>query len=304
MEPLVYIMNETSEPERIDRVLSAQFEQSRSYFQQIITQECVSVNGIAVKKASLLVQRGDRIEVILPATRAMGALPLPAHDIGASVIATHDDFIIVYKPTGLIIHAANKYNERVTLVDWLVHTFNDLASIGSADRPGIVHRLDKDTSGLVLVPRTNIAHAHFSKLFQKRLMEKTYLAIVQGHPAQTGSIDFPIGRDNKHMHKMTHRPQLGREALTHYRVVEYLTDAALLEVKPVTGRTHQIRVHCAAIGHPILGDATYGQPHPLITRQALHAHQLSFDYKDQHISCWHDMPEDMRALVLALRKTA
>lgn len=301
MEPLIYILSEQSEPERIDRVLSTQFEHSRSYFQQIITKHGVTVNGIAAIKPSHIVKAGDRIEVVMPAIRPMGALPLPAHDIGASLVYTHDDFFIVYKPAGLITHSPHKHNETVTLVDWLIHTCNELTAVGQPDRPGIVHRLDKDTSGLIIVPRSNLVHAHFSGLFQKRLIEKTYLAIVQGHPEPQGSIDFSIGRDNKAMHKMTHKPQLGRESLTHYTIQEYFKDAALLEVKPVTGRTHQIRVHCAAIGHPILGDAVYGQPHPLLSRQALHAHQLRFTYKDQLISCWYDMPHDMWALVQALR---
>ncbi len=301
MEPLIYIMQEQQQPERLDRVLSAQFSYSRSYFQHVISEEGVRVNGTPITKASLIIKPGDRIEVVLPAIRPLGALPLPAHDLGASITYTHDDFLIVYKPAGLIVHAANQYDETVTLVDWLVHSFRDLASIGASDRPGIVHRLDKDTSGLILVPRTNLSHAHFSTLFQQRKMEKTYLAIVQGHPEKSGSIDYPIDRDPKHMHKMTHSSPIGREALTHYRVVEYLNDAALLEVKPVTGRTHQIRVHCAAIGHPIIGDAVYGSSHSHINRQALHAHQLSFTYRDQLVSCWHDMPHDMRELLEKLR---
>jgi 23S rRNA pseudouridine1911/1915/1917 synthase len=302
MEPLIHIIDAETKPERIDRVLSSQFSQSRTYFQQIIAQQAVTVNGISAIKPSFVVKPGDRIEIFFPAIRPLGALPLPAEDMGASILFTHDDFYIVYKPAGLITHAPGKDSEIVTLVDWLVHTSAELTAVGQPERPGIVHRLDKDTSGIIVIPRNNVAHAHFSGMFQQRLIEKTYLAIVQGHPKERGTIDYPIGRDYKQMHKMTHQPHVGRDAATHYEVIEYLEDAALLAVRPVTGRTHQIRVHMAAIGHPILGDAVYGQSHSLISRQALHAHQLSFIYKDQQISCWHDMPADMRTLVEQLRE--
>ena len=296
MEHKVHIMQADSP--RIDRALTDTFPpHSRSYFQQLISDDCVSLNGTIVKKSSLPVKSGDEISVIFPAVRLPGALPLPAEDMGVRVLYEHEDFLIVYKPASLLVHAPNDHDHTVTLVDWLIHFFKELETVGATDRPRIVHRLDKDTSGILVIPRNNRAHAYFSELFHNRLIEKTYLAVVTGHPDSEGSIDYTIGRDHRHKHKMAHNIAQGRTALTHYKVRDYHAQTALLELKPVTGRTHQIRVHCAAIGHPIIADATYGTAHPALKRQALHAHQLSFTYKGRYYSFWHDMPQDMRAML-------
>ena len=162
---------------------------------------------------------------------------------------------------------------------------------------------------------TIASHAYFADLFKQRKIHKTYLAFVQEHPAHTGTIDFAITRHPLHKHKMTHASgspasskrdrthtttTTGRAALTHYKVLESFPDAALLEVHPITGRTHQIRVHTAAIGHPIIGDRTYGSPSNLVNRQALHAYQISFFYKDRYYCFWHDMPDDMKQLTSLL----
>ena len=216
--------------------------------------------------------------------------------MGIRILYEHTDFFIVYKPAGILVHAPTHYSEIPTLVDWLVHECKELASVGYADRPGIVHRLDKDTSGILVVPRNNCAHAYFSRLFAQRLMSKKYLALVHGNPPETGIIDYAITRHPTQKHKMTHTMGFGREATTHYQVLEYFADSALVEVHPVTGSTHQIRVHFASIGHPIMGDAVYGTHCESISRQALHAYQLSFIYQDQYYSFWHDMPLDMKNL--------
>ena len=158
-----------------------------------------------------------------------------------------------------------------------------------------MHRLDTDTSGILIVPRTNHSLAQFSTLFQEKAIKKTYYAFVKGHPDKSGIIEDPIGRDPIHRHKMTSRPD-GKPSLTKYTVEEYYEDSALLKVHPVTGRTHQIRVHCTALGHPLLGDTTYGSAHPGIKRQALHAHQLSFTYKKRWYSFSYALPEDMHLL--------
>lgn len=167
-------------------------------------------------------------------------------------------------------------------------------------RPGIVHRLDKDTSGILVVAKTPQAQAYFSDLFKNRKIEKTYLAVVSGHPEKSGTIKSNIIRNQKHKQKMTISEIDGRTARTSWQVLEYLKDAALLEVKPFTGRTHQIRVHLESIGHPIIGDIVYGQKSDLINRQALHAYKLKFDFENiAYIFSWY-MPKDMQELISKL----
>ena len=221
--------------------------------------------------------------------------------LGVSLVAEHDDFLIVYKPAGLLVHAPSHNNSSVTLVDWLVHSFKELTTVGTSDRPGIVHRLDKDTSGLLIIPRTPQSLTAFAELFQARAIQKTYLAVVEGHPPLSGTLDAAIGRDPFHKHKMAAIPY-GRPSLTHYKVIEYFPQCALVEAQLITGRTHQIRVHFSASGYPLLGDSVYGTAHPLIQRQALHAYQISFTYKEQNYSFCSELPDDMRALITALKE--
>ena len=298
MEPTICSITCSASPQRIDRLLTAEFPRhSRNYFQQLIFDEHVLLNGSIIKKSSAIVKPGDTLQITFPAVRPLGALPLPEEDMGVRILYEHADFLIVYKPAHVLVHAPNNYSATVSLVDWLVHSFKELEAVGSTDRPGIVHRLDKDTSGILIIPRNNSSHAYFSGLFQQRKIHKTYLAVVQGHPSQSGTMDFNISRHPVHKHKMTHNAGGGRDALTHYNVVEYFPNGALLEVNPVTGRTHQIRVHCAAIGHPIEGDSIYGTSSESIARQALHAYRLSFTYQDRYYCFWYDMPDDMKNLI-------
>ena len=296
MESFICTIKEGTPTDRLDRTLHAHLpEYSRTYFQDLIQEEQVLVNGTPVRKPSWPIRAGDSLEVFFPAVRPLGALPIPSEDMGVSILYEHADFLIVVKPSGLVVHSPHSRSTEITLVDWLVHTFKELTSVGPAERPGIVHRLDKDTSGLMIIPRTTQAHAYFSDLFQKRLIEKTYLAYVIGRPAQTGKVDHPIGRDPMHPHRMAHVAS-GRSALSNYKVVTYYEDAALVEVKPHTGRTHQIRLHLASEGYPLIGDKVYGIEDTRIARHALHAHQLSFTYKDRWYSFTCSMPSDMLML--------
>ncbi|MBA3751663.1 RluA family pseudouridine synthase [Candidatus Dependentiae bacterium] len=302
MEKIVYIVENSVNGERVDKALTTYCTgYSRTFFQQLMRTNCISLNGVSLKKPSTLVKTGDCLEVTVPPQKLIGTLELPAETMGVSILFEHPDFLIVYKPAGLIMHSPFTHSTAITLVDWLIHSFSELTTVGYHDRPGIVHRLDKDTTGILIVPRNNKAHAHFSMLFQTRLIEKKYLAVVAGHPPVSGTIEYTIGRDNKYKHKMSSTVAGGREATTHYKVLEYFLESSLLELHPITGRTHQIRVHCAAIGHPLLGDTTYGSSHKLITRQALHAFQLSFMYNDLYYSFWHTPATDMQELISTLR---
>ncbi len=300
MQTLTYTVEQEYQGVRLDRVLTAkQPEHSRSYYKELIIDDCVTINGTIVSKPSCPLKCGDTITVTIPPVPQMGAQPLPKEDIGVRLVYEHKDFLVVYKPAGLLVHAPNDRNTEVTLVDWLVHTFKELKDVGPQERPGIVHRLDKGTSGLLIIPRHNKAHHTFSKLFHDRQIEKTYLAFVKDHTDKQGSIDEPIGRDPIKRHRMAVLLS-GREALTHYKVHTYYEEATLLELRIITGRTHQIRVHCASLGHPLLGDATYGSEHKRIKRQALHAYNVGFWYDNRWYSFSYDMPQDMKILQKSL----
>jgi 23S rRNA pseudouridine1911/1915/1917 synthase len=300
METFAYTIEDSLVGARLDRVLSAKLpDHSRTSAQNLITHKYVSVNGIQATKSSLKVKLGDMIAVCMPDHVQRTGLPIPDEDMGVRILFEHEEFLIIYKPAGLVVHAPHPHSTEISLVDWLLHSFKNLSHVGPADRPGIVHRLDKDTSGLLIIPRTNSAHTLFSELFKARSIEKTYLAVVKGHPKQEDTIDLPLGRHAVHRHKISVLAH-GRESITSYTVERYFQEAALITVRPRTGRTHQIRVHCAAQKHSIVGDALYGTAHPSIGRHALHAYQLAFTYKGRWYSFSYSMPHDMQNLIKKL----
>lgn len=290
---------------RLDKYISNFFPSySRTFFQKLIEKSCIWVNGIIVTKSSILVQHPDIITIYIP-------LQADTHDfkdsthLNIEILYTHEHFFIINKPANVIVHTTDTQPSTATLVDWIVQKWPEMSHIGYVDRPGIVHRLDKDTSGIMIIARTNYAHKMMQELFRERTISKTYYALVQGHPSPTGTIDLPIGRNPVHRHLMTHfKPESiqdgslnVRPATTHYKVLNYYQDCSLLEVKPVTGRTHQIRVHCAAIGHPIIGDRMYGKKSSLIDRQALHAYALSFELDGISYQFTCPLPSDMTTLL-------
>ena len=308
----MYIPLEGSlEPERIDGFLTRFYpDYSRSYFQKLIDQQAILVNGIAAKKPSQVVKLGDQISVYFPPAPSYNLEPC---EVDFEVIDVQEDFIIVYKPAGLAVHPSTTADTQTpTLVHGLLHRFKELGVLADTERPGIVHRLDKDTSGLLIIARNERSCAKFSGMFQNRTISKTYLALVVGHPVQkAGSIDFEIGRHPVERHKMSHKGINSRPALTHYKVLAYYDEpraatknvpeskqgSALVEVTIVTGRTHQIRVHMAALGHELLGDKVYGKASHLIDRQALHAWKISFEYQGKAYSYEQPVPQDMQKLI-------
>lgn len=297
--------------QRIDLFLVKKFPSySRTYFQKLVFDGHVVANGSVVQKPSFVLKGDEEIIVTIPPLPPLG-VPKPFEgDLGVRILFEHPQFFIIYKPAGLMVHAPLPEANAITLVDWLLKKFQELASVGMPDRPGIVHRLDKDTSGLMVIPRNNFAHTVFGDLFKSRYMQKTYLAVVRGQPADEGVISFPIARHPTMKNRMTHVDQAmaekwrisGRNSTTYYRVLERFDDAALVEVKPVTGRTHQIRVHFAAISHPLIGDAVYGAQSKLISRQALHATALAFAFENEPFSFTEPAPADFQELLEKLRK--
>jgi 23S rRNA pseudouridine1911/1915/1917 synthase len=260
---------------RLDHYLQERLtEYSRSRIQSWIKEGRVQVNGSAAK-ASFLLRGGETIEVSPAGLPPLKATP---EDLPVAVLYEDDALIAVNKPAGLAVHAGAGLHEG-TLVNRLVHRFGALSQLGGEMRPGIVHRLDKDTSGVLLVARTDAAHRALAAQFAGRTVEKIYLALVHGKVrADSGRITKPIARDPVRRTRMTARLESGREALTDYKVRTRFEKFTFLEVRIGTGRTHQIRVHLASIGHPVAGDRVYGARAYTtpVERLFLHAWKIGF----------------------------
>jgi len=263
------IANEAGE--RLDRYLGQRLELSRTHIQKLIADGFVTVNG-QIAKAGLKLNIGDRLRVVLPPPPPS---PLTPEAMPLDIIYEDDDLLVIDKPAGLTVHPAPGHTAH-TLVNAILARFPRLAALGDSLRPGIVHRLDRDTSGVMVVAKNSSAQAKLTEQFRARSVAKAYLVLVKGHlTPENGVIEAPIGRDPRDRKKMAVVAK-GREARTEYRVKKYIGDYTLLEVFPETGRTHQIRVHFAAIGYPVVGDKVYGVRSPFLSRQFVHAARLGF----------------------------
>ena len=270
-------------------------ELSRSMIQKLLDEEKIIVNG-KLQKASYKVQLGDEIEICINPPKE---IKLEAEEIPIDVIYEDDDILVVNKPKGLVVHPANG-NWTGTLVNAIMsHCKDSLSGIGGELRPGIVHRLDKDTSGLLVVAKNDKAHIRMSEQIKNREVKKTYIALVRGTVAENeATINMPIGRSNKDRKKMA-VVKNGKEAITHFKVLNRITTSkgtyTLLEVKIDTGRTHQIRVHLSEIGHPVVGDIVYsnGKNEFEILGQCLHAKRLEFNHPitGKHLILEAELPE-------------
>jgi 23S rRNA pseudouridine1911/1915/1917 synthase len=246
-------------------------ELSRTHAQKLIAAGSITVNGRPARP-SLKLAVGDRVAVSIPPE---SPFPLSPEAIPLKIVYEDSDLLVVDKPAGLPVHPAPGHPAH-TLVNAVLAHLPALAEGDASLRPGIVHRLDKDTSGLIIVAKNRPAHENLSDQFKSRSVSKSYTVLVKGKLAPTsGIIEAAIGRDPRNRQRMAVVSK-GREARTEYRVLKYLGDFTLLEIRPQTGRTHQIRVHLAAIGFPVLGDATYGVTSPRLSRQFLHASRLGF----------------------------
>ena len=328
-------VDETDAGQRLDQFLSAQGavqseNLSRTRVQALIEGGHVVVDGVAAAQAKAKTRAGQVVTIAIP--DAAPAEPM-GEDIALNIVFEDEHIVVVDKPAGLVVHPGAG-NETGTLVNALIaHCGDTLSGIGGVKRPGIVHRLDKDTSGLLVIAKTDAAHQKLSRLFAdhgRRLnLTRQYLALVWGAPdRQNGSVDAPIGRHAIQREKMAVVPAArGREAITHWRQLESFGRdregrpiASLIACELETGRTHQIRVHMAHIGHPLLGDQTYGAGFKTkasylgdsaraalvaLNRQALHARALGFDHPvtGEVLSFESDPPSDFAALMGALKLT-
>ncbi len=297
---------------RLDQFMCRQFPlYSRNFFQQTIDKKRIWVNDTAAIKCGVKLRFADIVTITFPPDKKVDASSQAVQELGIELLHEDPHFLIIYKPAGVLVHRPNTYCTTISLVDWITNHYQEIKDVGFVDRPGIIHRLDKNTSGLLVIPRTNIAHNQFGAMFKDRTIHKTYYALVQGHPDREGSIDFPIGRDPRIRTRMKaydpkkrFMPEDVRQSLTHYKVVEYFKDSSLVEVTLVTGRTHQIRVHFTAIGHPLIGDTIYGDAAKEIDRQALHAHSVSFTFNEKNYTFSRAIPDDMATLITGLRQSS
>ena len=261
---------------RLDAYVAKKCNISRAMVQKLIQEGNILVNEVA-KKDSYKVQLGDEIEVNIPEAKEIGLKP---ENIELEIVYEDNDIIVVNKPKGLVVHPANG-NPDGTLVNAIMAICKDsLSGIGGEIRPGIVHRLDKDTSGLIIVAKNDQAHINMSKEIKDRQVKKIYIALVRGRVAENeATINMPIGRSTKDRKKMAVRKD-GKEAITHFKVIKRYHNYTLLEVKIDTGRTHQIRVHMTEIGHPVVGDMVYssGKNEFGVEGQMLHAKSLEFKH--------------------------
>ena len=248
---------------------------SRAQAQRLIEEGLVSIADGVRRKAGEKLAGGESLRIVVPVPVA--AEPQP-EDVPLSILYEDDDLIVVDKPAGMPVHPGPGHSGK-TLVNALLAHCPDLPGIGGVQRPGIVHRLDKDTSGLMVVAKTERAHAGLSAQFKDRTLHKTYVALVEGRlqPAEA-MIDAPIGRVANNRRRMTIDGVAAREAQTSYRTLANYDGMTLVEATLHTGRTHQIRVHFASLGHPLVGDALYGKASKLVPRQFLHAQRLAFTH--------------------------
>jgi 23S rRNA pseudouridine1911/1915/1917 synthase len=291
-------------PERLDKFLVGQLQEfSRSRIQGLIADGLVDVNGQAAKKAGQTLENGFQVTVRIPPP---SPTELIAEDIPLDILFENDDLIVVNKPAGMVVHPAAGHASG-TLVNAILGYDPELEGIGGEERPGVVHRLDKETSGLILLAKNERAHRWLQDQFRLRKVEKTYLALVDGKPpTPSGRVEAYIGRDPSHRKRMAIVPESrGREAISEYKTVESFRGHTLLEFHPITGRTHQIRLHCAFLGCPIVGDEVYGRKKPSIEmgRHFLHAYHLRIVLPGENEPRMFEapLPEELKGVLTSLR---
>ncbi|TCD02033.1 RluA family pseudouridine synthase [Erythrobacteraceae bacterium CFH 75059] len=296
-------------PDRLDRALAAATGLSRERVKRLLASGAVSLDGAPARDPSARAAAGAAYAVRLAAPQPLAT---PAQDIPLDIVFEDKDLLVVNKPAGLVVHPAAG-NPDGTLVNALLHHCRGtLSGINGTARPGIVHRIDKDTSGLLVVAKTDRAHENLGDQFSRHAVHRRYVAVCNGHPQpSSGTVTARIGRsphDRKRMAVLPADSARGKHAVTHYRLLQVLKDCSVIECRLETGRTHQVRVHLASIGHPLVGDPVYGRAVPALrpvltrlgfARQALHAAELGFAHPQngRQLRFSAPLPQDMVELI-------
>lgn len=304
-EIYTFIIEEESKGTRVDRVLSLLLtESSRSYIQKLIEKGNVKIDGKVCGAKNYKVTAGQQIELLMPEPEE---LKVEAEDIPLDIVYEDEDVLVVNKPAGMVVHPGAG-NYQGTLVNGIMyHCGNRLSSINGVIRPGIVHRIDKDTSGLLMIAKNDMAHESLSAQLAEHSITRRYTALVYGNFAEEeGVVDGPIGRDPSNRLRMAVTPQNSKRAVTHWRVLERFGDYTLIEARLETGRTHQIRVHMAYIRHPLVGDMVYGPKRQKLTEegQLLHARVLGFCHPrtGEYLQFESPLPERFERILKKLRQ--
>lgn len=285
---------------RLDVVLAETTKplESRANIQRSIRAGLISIDGITTTRSSTKVISGQIIRVKPPKDYLAPAIT--PSELSLNIVFEDDDIAIIDKPSGMVVHSGAGHLTD-TMANAAVTRWPKISSVGDTDRPGIVHRLDRDTSGLLIIALNPTAYNNLTLMIKKHEIERIYTALVHGHPkSSTGTIDAPIGRDPHHRTRQAVN-EGGRPALTHYEVIREIGQFSFIKVRLETGRMHQIRVHMTAIGHPIVGDQTYGKRQSIanLSRQFLHASKLTFNHpiSSEKISVTSKLPDDLQSAI-------
>lgn len=300
-----FVFNE-DQPERLDKYLVSRLpELSRSRIQALIREGLVSVNGRLPQKPGQMLGEGTNILVTIPPSQPGKILP---ESIRLEIVFENEDLIVVNKPAGMVVHPSAGHSSGTLVHAALAHS-PEMEGIGGEQRPGVVHRLDKNTSGLILLAKNDQAHRWLQDQFRMREIEKVYLALVDGRPpTPTGRIEAPIGRDPRHRKKMAVvTPEKGRQAVSEYKTLETFPGHTLLEIHPVTGRTHQIRLHLSFLNCPVAGDTIYGNRQSTIPldRHFLHAARLTLHLPGEQkpTTFLAELPSELELVLERLRQS-
>ena len=301
---MVFIVEDVDAGKRLDSFLAEKntANYTRSFIGKMIEENLVLYNG-KPSKASTKIKTGDKIELF---EKEPEPLAVKGEEIPLEIVYEDDDLMVINKPRGMVVHPAPGHTSGTLVNAVLSHAGESLSSINGVLRPGIVHRIDKDTSGLILVCKNDFSHKALAKQLEEHSITRRYHAICSGRlKEEQGTVSAPIGRDEKNRKQQAINYKHGKDAITHYRLLENLQNASLLECRLETGRTHQIRVHMKSIGHPLLGDPLYGPKKNLyaIKGQALHAMVLGFVHprSEEYMEFSADYPEDFQKLLNKLR---